>query len=309
MPAGPDSPDSGVWSWFTGALGGVVGLVTGAIGGTIGFLGSVVAAVVAGLEVTAARIGELWSYVSRGIDIVLGDLERLWYVFVRSGRTPSVNYAVNDQEAVELAVLEVAPVLGTLIAIAIVLARRAVRSGTTQYRQSLAAVRTTPRYQTDLFAGTLVVVFTLLYLPRLPLYSQITMRYLVPVMPVAAYGVIRLPGVRRGLESEFRQFLGGYTGATVIGTVGVILAFVVIDPAIGEAMQFHALVNLAVAGIVAVVVLADTVSSRDLPVAAAIGAVGGAGTTLYILAGIEYFTYGQFALPVATWLSAVIPIF
>jgi len=74
-------------------------------------------------------------------------------------------------------------------------------------------------------------------------------------------------------------------------------------------MQFHALVNLAVAGIAAAVVVLDTVGTRDLPVGTAIGAVGGAGTTLYVLAGIEYFTYGQFALPVAEWLSAVIPLF
>ena len=308
-PGGNQDPGPGLWTRITGFVGSMVGLVAGAVDATIGFLGSVVAAVIVGIDVTTARIGELWSYVSRGIDIVLGDLERLGYVFVRSGRTPGVKYAINDQEAIELAVLEVAPVLGTLIAIPIVVGKRGVRTGSDQLRRLAATIRTTPRYQTDLFAGALVVAFTLLYLPRLPLYSQITMRYLVPIMPVAAYGIMRLPAVRRSLTTDVRRFLAAYFGAAVVGIVGVSAAFVALDPAIGEAMQFHALVNLAVAGIAAAVVVLDTVGTRDLPVGTAIGAVGGAGTTLYVLAGIEYFTYGQFALPVAEWLSAVIPLF
>lgn len=308
-PGGPSDSRPGLWSQITGLLDGVVGLITGAIDATIGFLDGLVTTVIVGVEVTAARLGELWSYVSRGIDIVLGDLERIGYVFVRSGRTPGVNYAINDHEAVELAVLEVAPVLGMLVAIPIVLTKRGVLARRERLRGLPRVIRTTPRYQTDLFVGTLVIAFSLLYLPRLPLHSQITMRYLVPIMPVAVYGVMRVPAVRRGLTADFRQFLGGYLGTAVIGIAGVSLVFVAIDPAIGEAMQFHALVNLAVAGIATLVVALDTVLDRDLPVAAAIGAVGGAGTALYLLAGIESFTYGEFVLPVAEWLSAVMPIF
>ncbi|MFW5918437.1 MAG: hypothetical protein ACOCR0_03035 [Haloferacaceae archaeon] len=308
-PTDPRGSGSGIWARLLGVLGGVVGLVVGIVEGIVGFLEGVVTAAIVGLEVTAARVGELWGYVSDGIDIVLGDLERLGYVFVRSGRTPGVNYATNDHEAIELAVLEAAPLLGPLVAVPIVLGKRGARRGRMRLSGLLAAVRTTPRYQTDLFVGTLVIGFTLLYLPRLPLHSQITMRYIVPIMPVAAYGVMRLPAVRRGLKTDFRAFIDAYLGGTVVGIVGVSLAFLALDPAIGEAMQFHALLNLVVAGVATGVILVDSLAERELPVGTVVGAVGGAGTALYALAGIEYFTYGRFALPIAEWLSAAIPLF
>ena len=309
-PGDPGDSGSGLWGQITGALGGVIGLGATGINGAIGVLDSLVGAVVFGIEAAAARIGELWGYVAEGIGIAFGDLERLGHVFLRSGRIPGVDYATNDHETVELTVLEVAPMLGTLVAIPIVLGKRGLESGGGKLRGRLTAIRSTPRYQTDLFAGTLVAAFTLLYLPRLPLYSQITVRYLVPIMPVAVYGVMRLPAVRRSLTTNVREFIDAYVGATVVGIVGVIAVFVAIDPAIGEAMQFHALLNLIAAGIAAAVVVLDTViDGPDLPIATAIGTAGGAATTLYVLAGIEYITYGQFALPVAEWLSTLIPVF
>ncbi|WEL16854.1 putative membrane protein [Halorhabdus sp. SVX81] len=308
-PGDTQAPGPGMWSRITGLLGGAIGLVAGVVSTTIGFLNAVLTAVIVGVEVTIARLGELWGYATEGINIVFGDIGRFSHVILRSGHIPEVQYGINDQEAIELTVLEVAPMLGTLIAIPIVLGKRGLESGRERLPEQLAAIRSTPRYQTDLFAGTLVIAFTLLFLPQLPLYSQITMRYLVPIMPVAIYGVMRLPAVRRSLRTDFREFLGAYLGTAVIGVAGVTVAFVALDPAIGEAMQFHALLNLAVAGVVALVVVVDTVLDRDLPVGTAIGAAGGAGTTLYVLAGIEYFTYGEFALPVTEWLSAVIPLF
>jgi hypothetical protein len=293
-PTAPSAPDGG----SPGPIPVLFGLVQGLL-----------ATGMAALAAMPDRLGQLWGFVDEGISILLGDPERLGHVFLRSSRVPGVQYGINDQEVIELTVLESAPVLGVLATVPLVWGRKALAVSRESIRRLPATIGSTPRYQTDLLAGGIVLVFSLLYLPRLPLFSQITMRYLVPVMPVALYGVIRLPAVRRGLDEHFREFVSGYVSATVVGIVGVLAAFVWIDPAIGEAMQFHALLNLAVAGLAAVVVAVGTVRDSGGYVATAIGATGGAGTTLFALAGVEYFTYGEYALPIAGWLSEWLPVF
>jgi len=289
--APPPDQDVGPLGWFIGLIDGLV--ATGA---------AVLAAV-------PGRLGRLWEFVDEGISIVLGDPERLGHVFFRSGRVPGVKYGINQQEAIELTVLESAPILGVLVAAPLLWGRRMLAATRESLRAVPAAIRTNPRYQTDLLAGGIVVMFTLLYLPRLPLYSQITMRYLVPAMPVALYGVARIPAVRRGLDENFQEFLRAYAAASVIGIVGVVAAFDWIEPALGEAMQFHALLNLVVAGLTIAVVVVAIVREDQKGVATAIGAAGGAGTTLFVLSGVEYFTYGQFTYPIVRWLSELLPVF
>lgn len=271
-------------------------------------IGDVVIALFAVSGVISARVGQLWTYVDAGLQIVLSDSERLTYVFLRSGRVPGLSYAVNDQEAIELAVVEVAPLLGTLAVAPFVV----VRYGLNQWggvRETLATIRSTPRYATDLFAAALVVVFTLLYLPRLPLHSQITVRYLVPIVPVALYGVLRLPPVNRSLDRHFRPFARTYVLGVVAGLIAVPAVLVWIDPAIGEVMQFHALVNLLAGGVSAMVVALSVRRSGDERTARVLGITAAATTVFFVLAGLEYFTYGEFLIPVTRTISSSLGLF
>lgn len=297
--AGPTPPTAGSESdGMTGPIAAILGLLEG-----------VLATGMAAIAAAPDRLGQLWGFVDEGVAILLSDPERLGHVFVRSGRVPGVRYGINQYEVIELTVLESAPVLAALVVAPLIWLRRLAAASVASIRTVPAAIRSTPRYQTDLLAGAIVVAFTLLYLPRLPLFSQITMRYLVPVMPVALYGVVRIPAVRGALEEHYQAFARTYVTASVVGIVGVVVAFVWLDPALGEAMQFHALLNLTVAGLATALVGLGTVGDRGDSVATAIGAVGGAGTALFALAGIEYFTYGEYALPMARWLSEWLPVF
>jgi hypothetical protein len=308
-PTTPSEPSGGTTEPGTTAPSEPDGGSSGPIAVLFGFLEGLLATGMAALSAAPDRLGQLWGFVEQGLSIVLGEPERLNHVFLRSGRVPGLRHAINDQEAIELTVLETAPVLGALVALPLVWGRASIEASRDAIGRLPSVVRSTPRYQTDLLAGAIVVAFTLLYLPRLPLYSQITMRYLVPVMPIALYGVVRIPAVRRGLAEHFSTFLRSYVSATVVGVVGVVAIFGWIDPALGEALQFHALLNLAIVGIAVGLLGLATVTDRAGSVATAIGATGGAGTTLFALAGIEYFTYGEYAFPIAGWLSEWLPVF
>ncbi|QSG07047.1 putative membrane protein [Halapricum desulfuricans] len=252
------------------------------------------------------RVRDLWTLVADGISIVVTDHDRVAHVFVRSGEMPGVNYANNEWEAIELSVVESAPVLGTVLAVPFVLAKRLLDDGNPRPRRLWTGIRSTPRYQTDLLAIGIVMSFTLLYLTRLPVHAQITVRYLVPVMPVALYGVLRIRAVNRGIADHWASFLGSYAAVSAGAVFGVVALFARLDPAVGEAMQFHALLNLAVAGTAAGLIVVATLADRVRLAAVGTGAAGGAGTALFVLAGVKYFTYGEYLLPVSGWLSQLL---
>lgn len=74
------------------------------------------------VEVGTAAIGriawagnQVWQYIDTGVRILTGSPERVYHIFIRSGRIPMrVVYSVNQQEAIELAFLETMPILGVL---------------------------------------------------------------------------------------------------------------------------------------------------------------------------------------------------
>ena len=111
---------------------------------------------------------------------------------------------------------------------------------------------------------------------------------------------------------------GGYLSVVVVGGAAVVLVLAVIDPAIGEAMQFHALLGLA--SVVGAGVCLGTGplhgDSRILAVGLALPA--GVTTIFLLLTGVEYFHYrlpgiapGQepFALDIIRVIAEIIPIF
>jgi len=103
-----------------------------------------------------------------------------------------------------------------------------------------------------------------------------------------------------------------YLVATVGGTAVVVVVLAFADVAVGEAMQFHALVNLGTAGLLALCIGGRALVPERVEVrwvATLLGVTAGATTAFLLLAGVEYFQYGPYALWVARELSAAIPLF
>ncbi|MBV0903772.1 hypothetical protein [Haloarcula salina] len=228
----------------------------------------------------------------------LTDLDRMSHVFLRSGHIPSVRYHLNGYAIIELTMLESVPVLGALAAAPIhgvrLLRRRASDLGHLPSQYS-------PRAQTDLFVAALAVVFTVIYLERLPLYSQLTVRYLLPTVPLLLYGVARLPAVNGAARDATRWLVGGYAASTLGGIALCLAAVAGLDLALGEAVQFHALLNLAGAAVCAAVVVGGTVAPDRVPsrvVAVGVALPAGLTTAFVALSGLSYFQYGPHALDV-----------
>ena len=253
---------------------------------------------------------------------------RLYHTYVRSGRADEfVWYAPNQQETVDLSLAESFPLVGGLVGAFLGGALIRVRSGRREERTNaprsdggtpdgvrgrLAAVgrsagrfpgavrAAAPARQTEGFALAVFAGYATLYFPVLPLHSQLTVRYLLPVFPVLVYLLARRPVVRRSVTAAGRSLAAGYFGALVVGAAAAAVAFPALDPAVGEAMQLHALVNLGVC----VALVATTAGARagiiadNRVPAAALGVAGAATTLLVVRMQLVYFEYGTYAAPV-----------
>ena len=248
------------------------------------------------------RLSRFERYLNAGKAVLLEEPERLYHTFVRSGRVPGLRYGLEDQESVNLTVLESAPVLGALAGLPAV-AYRSVSGSSLAHPRDWSAER-----QTDLFAVGYVALFTLFNMPRLPIHAQVTVRYLVPIVPFLLYGVGRVPAVGRVLRTAPRTFAWTYAGLVLIGGQLAVVALRVLEPSLGEAMQLFAVANLAAAAAVAAWLLADATVSRadDRVGAVALAGTAAAGTLFLLLTGLATLSYGDHALPLAGALAGVI---
>lgn len=244
-------------------------------------------------------VGFATGAVTEGVG-VLGDSERLYHTFVRSGRIPGVNYAVNDFETVELALLEAFPLAAALLWLPVAGVKR-VREGID--RSALGQ----PARQTDLLAAAFAVVFITVYMPRLPLHSMVTLRYILPVMPLLLYGVVRLAVVRRPIECVPRWVAGAYAITVAGGGIAAVVLLAVLDPAVGEAVQFHALVGLGTAAGTTACVATWRFHGSDRLLAAAVAVPAGVTTVFLSLSSVAYFDYGRHALGLVRVLAGVVP--
>ena len=254
--------------------------------------------------------------VSNGV-AALGEPERLYHVFVRSGNIPGVKYRVNNYEVIELALLEAMPLLGSLLSLPVLAGQRlvrAVRSGrrSRSVRQSLSPRSLSPTRKTDLLVVALTVVLTVVYLPRLPLFSMLTVRYLHPIVPLAAYGIIRIPAVRTGITDATGWLVRSYLLSLAAALIIVLGGITILELALGEAVQYHALWNLAAASVCAGAVLGRTVVPERISprmVAAGLALPAGFTTAYLLLSGLVYFRYGSYAFDpvrvVVEWLPAL----
>ncbi|SDE99644.1 RAD23 family protein [Halorientalis regularis] len=259
------------------------------------------------IEGSSWAIGKGWSYVDTGITLAQEDPDRLYHTFLRSGRIPEyVSYRMTDQEAIDLALLEVAPLLGGLLGVLGASLRRLRTVSLKGLRTALGR----PTRQTDLLAVAMTVALVLMNVERLPLHTQITVRYLVPIVPLGLYGVARLGCVQRAVNADLCWLAGAYVGGLVVGGLGFLLAHLWLDLALGEAMQLHALVNLAGAGLLAIwAVVAGLGFDFDERVGVVALAIPAALSTLFLLfTGLVYFQYADYALPLVEALVGLLPI-
>ncbi|QLK27532.1 hypothetical protein HYG81_08000 [Natrinema zhouii] len=275
---------------------------TGPTGVLTPLVSAVIATASAGIDGTRDALDVFGGVLNTGFDALSAD--RLSHVFLRSGRIPGVNYSQTGGQTVELTIAESAPVLGALVAVPVVAAKRIER--THSVRQQLRD----PLTQTDLFAFCYVCLFTLMYISRLPLHSTITVRYLAPIVPILLYGVFRLEPIRRVTNREWRPFALAVCGFTAIGVTIAIAVFGAVNWSVGTIVQTHAIVNLCIAGVLAVWIVVATRTDRwDRIGALALALAVAAMAVFLLLSGLEYFGSGrQFALPIADLLEQYLPI-
>lgn len=257
------------------------------------FSDNVVGRVIAkGLSIVFA----LGSNLFRGLVVLTTDATRVFQTFVRSGFIESV---AEDESglAISLTVLESAPLLAALFGLPVVVGRHLRSGGFDRLRTHLQ----TPAGAVDAFALGTALLFVLLYMPRLPLHAQVTVRYLHPVFALGVYGVARLAVTRQVLTDHWRLSLWTYTASVLIGGQLVVAFLAITGPTLSEAVQFHALLSLGMATVLALWMLGATVSEA---VPRSYGAVAfalaaAAGTLFILLSGLDYFDYaGQYMLPV-----------
>ncbi|MBX0322829.1 hypothetical protein EGH21_07270 [Halomicroarcula sp. F13] len=275
-------------------------------------VGSFVESTVDTASSTAGAVEPIWTFaggaVADGVD-TLDEPARLSHVFVRSGHVPGVSYRLNDYEVIELTLLEATPILGALLAVPVLAGRRL--TGVTFDSLRPPDPRTlSPRRQTDSLVVALAVVLTVVYLPRLPLFSQLTVRYLHPVVPLAVYGVCRVPAVRTAVVDETAWLWRAYVGSLLLAVTVVLGGIVGLGLALGEAVQYHALWNLAAATVCALAVVGRTLAPERVTtrtVAAGLALPAGFTTAFLALSGLVYFEYGTYAFDLVRVVADLLP--
>ncbi|WP_335999504.1 hypothetical protein [Halorientalis halophila] len=251
-------------------------------------------------------VSRFTSLLGEGAVVALTEPGRLFRTFLRGGYIPAVA-SEDGFQAIRLTVIESAPLLGGLAA-------GPLAAGHWLRGRDASAVRAHLRSAAgvvDAVALGTGLLFLFLFIPRLPLHAQVTVRYLHPLFVLGVYGLVRLPVVRRAVTAHLRTTGWAYAGTVLIGGQLVVVALAVLDPGLGEAVQFHALLALAVAVCLAAWTIAGTLTAAvpDRAGAVLLGAAAGVGTIFLLLSGIEYFAYaGEFALPVVRRLSAALPL-
>lgn len=152
------------------------------------------------------------------LGILMNDPMRVYKTFIRSGYRTRTASTYNTILGANLLVLESAPVLGLLAGLVVL-------SGRKTYSRLKKASRTLPNTDpgtggplrvVDVFTLVYSTLLTLLYLPSLPIHAQITVRYLLPMVPLLVYALIRLAAVRKAIANHWETVVWTYTGAVLI---------------------------------------------------------------------------------------------
>ncbi|MEF8808051.1 hypothetical protein [Natronomonas sp.] len=231
----------------------------------------------------------------RGIDMALSGTGELYHAFIRGGYLPAI--AQRDAgEAIRLSFLEAMPLAAALVVVPVVAVRTdlAGRVRAVVDRRGLTAIGIV-----DAFAVVYALALSLVYLPRLPIHAAVTVRYLLPLYPIAIYAVARQTAVRRVVRKHTRPIAFTYAGSLLVGGQLLVIYLWATDATRGEAVQTHALVGLLAAGLLAAWILADAFGYREDHVGAVTLALAAAATTAFVVLGaLWHFAFvGPEALP------------
>lgn len=248
-------------------------------------IASISAFVSKGFAAASYGVSRLAQYMEIGLDVSANEPGKLYRVFIRSGWLN-----LSGERGINLSILETAPVLGALFALPIAAFTRARHRARTVFDHLRPS---------DVFAISYSVILALLYLHRLPLYATITIRYLLPVIPFAVYGVGRVSMIRSVLRENIVPGLWTYAGIVMIGTQLWVLWLILANPIQSEAMQLHAILGFAAGGSLAVWTGLQRGMSRQLTLGLGsilVGIAAGVTTVFVLQTGLVYAHYGEFAL-------------
>lgn len=227
-----------------------------------------------------------------GVVTVVDEPVKLYHTFVVStGDVPGVGPEMLAQ-ASNLSMLEAGPILGAVAAVPVAIA------GSRLQGDSWTALAR-PRDPTGILFLGFAVLLVLIYVPRLPLFGQITVRYLTPLYPTAVYGIFRYGQFGQVLAKRWWHCLYAYE-ATVLFGVPLFLAGVLWFGA-GEFVAFEALSGVGLAtGLVLFLGASSTgVTERfDREVAVLFGVSAGVATFFVTISLLVLYHYGVHQLPV-----------
>lgn len=239
-----------------------------------------------------------------GLVDVVDSPGQLVTIFLRSGTVERVADRAHHV-SVNLSILEASPILAAATgAIPVGLHRAREASGL----PSIGAIA--PARVVDLFLGSFAVLLSLLYMFRLPIHAQITVRYLFPIVPVLVVLIVRLPAIRLVARDQWRTLAWTVATAVLIGGQFLLVGLVTLDPGLGEAFQFHAVVSLAVAAPLALWAITGRAEGRGGQIGAVLLGLATAASILFLVfVTVEYYAIGdRQMLPIVRALGEAISI-
>ncbi|MFC6973971.1 hypothetical protein ACFQL1_03685 [Halomicroarcula sp. GCM10025709] len=227
----------------------------------------------------------------------------VFLTFVRSGSAPATLNNDNT-EAVNLAVLESAPLLAATVGLLPAVWRR--RDELTRPKRVLPATRVVDSYVVLVALGVCG-----LYLSRLPLHAQVTVRYLFVLYPLGIYLLLRVPSVRETLSRHARPFAWALAATLLIGGQLIVAVVALSVNGIGEAFQFHALLALGTAAPLGAWALLERSDGWIGRAGAGLLGVTTGVTSIFVwLTVLEYYALGNsHALPIVRFVGQLLELF
>lgn len=122
-----------------------------------------------------------------------------------------------------------------------------------------------PVGQTDILVLLYISLLILIYTWHLPVHATVTVRCLLPIPPRLVYLLTRLAPVHRAVQEHGRELAATYATGVSVGGQLLVLLFLIVRPALDEAVQFHALLGLATAIPLAVWIIIATLHDEPHP--------------------------------------------
>mgnify|MGYP000489314256 CR=1 FL=1 len=293
---------------------GAVGAPSGGTetGPTVPFLAPLLAVVSA----VGPMLDEVLGVYLEGAVTVVREPVRLSQVTLVSRGDIPLTAPGSVERASNLSMLESTPLVGAALALpfALVLDRlrspgesRASATDTRGPSGTVDRVRERVRgglSPTDAFLLAFSTLLVLVYLPRLPLRGQITVRYLTPLYPVAVYLVCKHGRLGDALTDRLRTVAYAYEATVLLGVPTFLAALLWLQ--FGEPAAFDALAGIGVVAGVALfagAVLVATVERGEGLLAGLVGVAAGTTTGFVLLSQLVFFHYGIHLLPVVQVLT------